>query len=153
MKSSRKRKENLKNVEMKIQMLESFRKTKVIFKCWNLNVKNYKFLTTETNSKASYIYFIVFNINSSVKLLEVTVQIFCLQNFVYNCVFGKMKKNSMKPFTSFHILKMKAHLEKKIWISIEKSTYKKKRLSMNMSVWQHRLKNENQPCPKISITD
>ena len=134
MKSSRKRKENLKNVEMKIQMLESFRKTKVIFKCWNLNVKNYKFLTTETNSKASYIYFIVFNINSSVKLLEVTVQIFCLQNFVYNCVFGKMKKNSMKPFTSFHILKMKAHLEKKSELVLKNLPTKKERLSMNMFV-------------------
>ena len=119
---------------MKIQMLESFRKTKVIFKCWNLNVKNYKFLTTETNSKASYIYFIVFNINSSVKLLEVTVQIFCLQNFVYNCVFGKMKKNSMKPFTSFHILKMKAHLEKKSELVLKNLPTKKERLSMNMFV-------------------
>ena len=51
----KKRKKIFKKIEMKIQMLESFRK-KVIFKCWNLNVKNYKFLTTETNSKASYIF-------------------------------------------------------------------------------------------------
>ena len=55
---------------------------------------NYRFLTTETNSKALYI-FRCFNTTSPVKLFEVTVQIlldFSLQIFVYNCVFWKKEK-------------------------------------------------------------
>ena len=45
------------------------------------DIINYRFLTTETNLKALYIYCCLF-ITSLVKLFVVNVQI-----FVYNCVF------------------------------------------------------------------
>ena len=69
-----------------------------------IDIINYRFLTTETNLKALYIFCCVFT-TSSVKLFVVNVQI-----FVYNCVFfGKRKNNTHK---TFNILKMKAHFEK-----------------------------------------
>ena len=49
-------------------------------------IMNYRFLTTETNSKALYIFRCLFT-TSSVKLFVVNVQI-----FVYHCVFRKKKK-------------------------------------------------------------
>ena len=58
---------------------------------------NYRFLTTETNLTALYIFRCLFS-TSSVKLFLVNVQI-----FVCNCVFQKKQ----------HILEMKAHFEKK----------------------------------------
>ena len=66
-------------------------------------MKNYRFLTTETNLKALYIFRCLFT-TSSVKLFIVNVQI-----FVYNRVFRKRKNNSPK---TFQLLKMKAHFEK-----------------------------------------
>ena len=72
------------------------------------DVVNYRFLTTETNSKALYI-FPYFNTTSSVKLFVVTVQIF-VYKFLFTIVFfGKRKK----PHETFHIFKMKTHFEKK----------------------------------------
>ena len=63
------------------------------FYTW-LDVINNRFLTTETNSKALYIFCCLFT-TSSVKLFVVNVQI-----FVYNCVFWKKEKQlSQKPFT------------------------------------------------------
>ena len=67
---------------------------------------NYRFLTTETNLKALYIFCCLFT-TSSVKLFVVNVQL-----FVYNCVvvfFGKRKNKNHK---TFHVLKMKAHFER-----------------------------------------
>ena len=52
-------------------------------------IMNYRFLTTETNSKALFIYFVVL-----LQLFLVTILI-----FVYNCVFRKKEKNLTKPFT------------------------------------------------------
>ena len=55
---------------------------------------NYRFLTTETNLKSSYIFHCLFT-TSSVKLLVLNVQI-----FVYNCVFRKKEKyHSQNLFT------------------------------------------------------
>ena len=53
-----------------------------------------------------YIYFVVFNTTSSVKLFEGTVQI-----FGYNCVFRRDKKNSRNLSKKNYILKIKAHSE------------------------------------------
>ena len=64
-------------------------------------------MTTETNFKALYI-FRRFNTTSSVKLFEVTVQIFVYKLLFMNVFFGKMKT----PHETFHILKMKANFEK-----------------------------------------
>ena len=99
---------------------------------------NYRFLTTETNLKSSYIFHCLFT-TSSVKLLVLNVQI-----FVYNCVIWKKEKQHLQnlshlemkahfvnephfgnessfwnPFWkwkhvfAFHILQMKAHFENK----------------------------------------
>ena len=59
---------------------------------------NYRFLPTETNSKALYI-FCCFNTTSSVKLFVVTVQIFVYKYLFTIVFFGKRK--------TFDILKMK----------------------------------------------
>ena len=59
---------------------------------------NYRFLTTETNLKALYIYISLFVHNLISKAI-----------FVYNCVFRKKEKNTHE---TFHILKMKTHFEK-----------------------------------------
>ena len=56
-----------------------------------LYIINYGFLTTETNLKALYIF-----------------HYFCLQSFVYNCVFWKKEKDTHE---TFHILKMKTRFE------------------------------------------
>ena len=62
---------------------------------FRFHIMNYWFLTTETNFKAINI-FRRFNTTSSVKLFEVTVQI-----FVYKLLFfGKMKK----PHETFHTI-------------------------------------------------
>ena len=50
------------------------------------DIMNYRFLTTETNLKALYIFRCLFT-TSSVKLFVVNVQI-----FVYHCVFRKKEK-------------------------------------------------------------
>ena len=63
---------------------------------------NYRFLPTETNSKALYI-FCCFNTTSSVKLFVVTVQIFVYKYLFTIVFFGKRKKNDK----TFGILKMK----------------------------------------------
>ena len=71
-------------------------------------VVNYRFLTTETNSKALYI-FPYFNTTSSVKLFVVTVQIF-VYKFLFTIVFfGKRQKNTHR---TSRILKIKTHFEK-----------------------------------------
>ena len=85
-----------------------------------------------------HIYFVVFNTTSSVK--TEWLYRFYLQN-LFTIVFSK--KNEKKNHETFHkvfqfwkqkhISKMKAHLEKEIWISIE-IYLQKKRLSINMSV-------------------
>ena len=62
------------------------------------SIINYRFLTTETNSKALYIFCCLFT-TLSVKLFVVNVQI-----FLYNCIFGKEN--------NIHVLKMKAHFQK-----------------------------------------
>ena len=62
-------------------------------------VMYYRFLTTETNSKALYIYvFCCFNTTSSVKLFVVTVQIF-LCNFLFTMVSLGKREKIKKPFT------------------------------------------------------
>ena len=55
----------------------------------------YRFLTTETNSKALYIFRCLFT-TSSVKLFVVNVQI-----FVYNCVFWKKEKQHSRNLSHF----------------------------------------------------
>ena len=65
-----------------------------------------KLLATETKL---HIYFVIFNMTPSAQLFEVTVQIL-FTNFCLQLCFGKMEK-STKPFTSFHILKMKTYFE------------------------------------------
>ena len=82
---------------------------------------NYRFLTTKTNFKTLYI-FVVFNTTSSVKLFEVTVQIFVYKLLFTIVFFGKMKK---KPHKTFHILKMKAHFEKEPHFENENMLLKK----------------------------
>ena len=77
---------------------------------WWLLIMNYKFLITETNSKALNM-FRCFHTTSSVKLFVVTVQI-----FVYNRVFVKEEKNTHK---TFHILKMKKRFEKEPYFENE----------------------------------
>ena len=78
---------------------------------------NYRFLTTETNLKALYIFRCLLT-TSSVKLFVVNVQI-----FVNNCVFQKKEK----PLTFWkwkqiskknHILEMKAHSKTKLTVLI-----------------------------------
>ena len=70
-------------------------------------VINYRFLTTETNLKALYIFRCLFT-TSSVKLFVVTVQIFVYKSLFTIVFFGKRKNNTHE---TFHILKMKAHFE------------------------------------------
>ena len=66
---------------------------------------NYRFLTTETNLKALYIFRCLFT-TSSVKLFVVNA----IYWFLFTIVFlGKRKENIHQ---TFHILKMKAHFEK-----------------------------------------
>ena len=78
--------------------------------------------------------------------------------FVYNCVFQKKGKNHEtfhKVFTFWkwkHILKMKAHLEKKSELVLKNLPTKKEIIYEYVCV-AAQAKNENQPCPKISITD
>ena len=50
------------------------------------NIVNYRFLTTETNSKALYILRFLYNLISKSICNECAD--FCLQIFVYNCVLG-----------------------------------------------------------------
>ena len=72
-------------------------------------------MTTETNLKALYIFRCLFT-TSSVICSDCTD--FCLQIFVYNCVFWKRKNNTHE---TFHILKMKAHFEKEPHFGNERS--------------------------------
>ena len=83
-------------------------------------VMNYRFLTTEINLKALYIFRCLFT-TSSVKLFVVTVQIF-VYKFLFTIVFSleKGKTTLTKPFTFLkwkhilktnHISEMKAHSE------------------------------------------
>ena len=51
---------------------------------------------------------------SSVKLFEVTVQIFVYKLLFTIVFFGKMKKTSRNITHSFHILKTKAHFKKEL---------------------------------------
>ena len=63
---------------------------------WGQNsLINYRFLTTETNLKALYIFRCLFT-TSSVKLFVVNVQI-----FVYNCVFRKKEKQHSQNLSHF----------------------------------------------------
>ena len=83
------------------------------------DIINYRFLSTETNSKALYI-FPYFLTTSSVMLFVVTVQIIEYK-FLFIIVFlEKVKTTLIKPFTFWkwkkisknnHILEMKAHSE------------------------------------------
>ena len=59
------------------------------------DIINYRFLTTETNLKALYIFRCLFT-TSSVKLFVVNVQI-----FVYNCVFWKKEKQHSQNLSHF----------------------------------------------------
>ena len=81
-----------------------------------LGMMNYRFLTTETNLKALYIFRCLFT-TLSVKLFVVTVQIFVYKSLFTIVFFGK--KNSQKPFIFWkwkhllkknHILKMKTRI-------------------------------------------
>ena len=60
-----------------------------------VHIINYRFLTTETNSKALYIFCCLFT-TSSVKLFVVNVQI-----FVYHCVFRKKEKQHSPNLSHF----------------------------------------------------
>ena len=51
---------------------------------------------------------------SSVKLFEVTVEIFVYKLLFTIVFFGKMKKTSRNITHSFHILKTKAHFKKEL---------------------------------------
>ena len=90
--------------------------TTTIWQDFSTGIINYRFLTTETNLKTLYIYFVVFFTTSSVKLFVVNVKI-----FVYNCVFGKKEKEIlMKSFTFWkwkHISKKEPHFgnESSFW--------------------------------------
>ena len=70
---------------------------------------NYRFLTTETNLKALYIFCCCFLHNLISKAICSDCTDFCLQIFVDNCVFRKKEK---KTHETFHILKMKTHFKK-----------------------------------------
>ena len=72
-----------------------------------LGMMNYRFLTTETNLKALYIFRCLFT-TLSVKLFVVTVQIFVYKSLFTIVFFGKRKNSTHE---TFHILKMKAHFE------------------------------------------
>ena len=76
---------------------------------------NYRFLTTETNSKALYIFHCFFT-TSSVKLFVVAVQI-----FVYKFLFSFSEKGKNNHET-FHTLKMKTHFEKEPHFENENSS-------------------------------
>ena len=69
---------------------------------------NYRFLTTEIDLKALYI-FCCFITTLSVKLFVVTLQIFVYKFLFTIAFFGKRKNNTHK---TFYILKMKAHCKK-----------------------------------------
>ena len=71
------------------------------------DIINYRFLTTETNLKALYIFPIFYNLIS--KTICSDCADFCIQIYVYNCVFGKSKNNTHK---TFHFLKMKEDFKK-----------------------------------------
>ena len=80
----------------------------------SLDIINYRFLTTETNLKALYIFRCFFyNLISKAICSDCTD--FCLQIFVYNCVFRK-KENTI--YETFHILKMKTHFKKDYYYSL-----------------------------------
>ena len=64
-----------------------------------VDIINYRFLTTETNLKALYIFRCLFT-TSSVKLFV------WMYRFLFTVVFFRKRKNNT------HILKMKAHLKK-----------------------------------------
>jgi len=88
----------------------------------------------------------------------VTVHIL-FTKFVYNCVFQKKGKKSWNLSQSFHILKMKTHFEnestpwKKKSELVLKNLPTKKEIIYEYVCVAAQAKNENQPCPKISITD
>ena len=71
------------------------------------DIMNYRFLTTETNSKALYIFrcFLTQPLISKAIFSDCTD--LCLQIFVYN-VFRKKEKN---PHETFHIFKMNSFLK------------------------------------------
>ena len=71
-----------------------------------LGMINHRFLTTETNLKALYILLLVYNLISKAICSDCTD--FCLQIFVYICVFWKKEKQH---HATFHILETKAHFE------------------------------------------
>ena len=75
--------------------------------CFEVDVINYRFLTTETNLKVLYIFRCLFT-TSSVKLFVVNVQL-----FVYNFVVVFFGKRKNKNHGTFHIskTKMNAHFE------------------------------------------
>ena len=72
------------------------------------DIINFRFLTTDINLKALYIFRCFFT-TSSVKLFVVNVQIF-VYKFLFTIVFFGKKKNNTHE--TFHILKMKAYLKK-----------------------------------------
>ena len=59
------------------------------------DIINYRFLTTETNLKALYIFCCLFT-TSSVKLIVVNVHI-----FIYTCVFRKKEKQPSQNLSHF----------------------------------------------------
>ena len=73
-----------------------------------INITNYRFLTTETNLKALYIFH-YFNTTSSVKLFAVTAKIF-VYKFLFTIVF--LGKRNTINHENFHNLKMKTHFKK-----------------------------------------
>ena len=76
---------------------------------------NYRFLTTETNLKALYIYILLFFYNL---IIVVTINIFVYEFLFTTVFFGKRKNNTHE---TFHILKMKAHFEKEPHFGSESS--------------------------------
>ena len=80
-----------------------------------MSVINYRFLTTETNLKASYIFRCSFK-TSSVKLFVVNVQL-----FVYNCVVVFFRKRKNKNHKTSYILKMRAHFKREPYFENESS--------------------------------
>ena len=70
------------------------------------DIINYRFLTKETNLKASYIFHCLFQ-TSSEKLFVVNVQL-----FVYDCIVVFFRKRKIKNHKTSYILKMKAHFER-----------------------------------------
>ena len=82
---------------------------------------DYRFLTTKTNLKALYIYIsLFFNTTSSVVWNDCAD--FCLQIFVYHCIFQKKEKETDK---NLLILKMKTPFEKEPHFENESSFWKR----------------------------